>query len=151
MKKVYEVLLAATVLSLLSLFCACSNSYDKMVEEYNKKYFAIEPTAPNNPDISDNTFLPDNMLEKRYTFIKGYESRLAAPSGGASYDWTVKLPDVNDPEVIVEKSVCSEQIYNFFPERVFKTDTEATLVLTVTDSTGAEYIDTALIIVISRN
>ena len=83
------------------------------------KFFAIEPTAPNNPDISDNTFLPDNMLEKRYTFIKGYESSLAAPSGGASYDWTVKLPDVNDPEVIVEKSVCSEQIYNFFPERVF--------------------------------
>ena len=151
MKKVSVNILILTGILFLCLFCACSNSYDDMIEDFNSKYFSLEPSEPKNTDISDNTFLPENMLEKRYTFIKGYESSLAAPSGGNSYNWTVKLPDSNNPEITVEQSVCSEQIYNFIPERAFRTDTEATLVLTVTDSTGAEYIDTALIIVISRN
>ena len=139
------------LLVFLFVFTGCSNSYDKMLEDYNNKYFSLEPSEPKNTDITDNNFLPENMLEKRYTFIKGYESSLAAPSGGVSYNWTIKLPDSNNPEITVEQSVCSEQIYNFIPERAFRTDTEATLVLTVTDSTGTEYIDTALIIVISRN
>lgn len=129
----------------------CSTNYDEMIEDYNEKYFSLEPTKPNNPNISDENFLADNMLEKRYTFVKGYESSLAAPSGGEKYNWTIKTTDSRNPENIVEESVCSEQIYNFFPERAFKNDTETTLVLTVTDYSGTEYIDTALIIVISRN
>ena len=148
MKKIMHVLMMILMILSVLMFTACDSSYDKMLQDFNTEYFTLEPTPPLEKSITDASFSADQMLEKRYTFIKDYASSLIAPEGGVKYDWTLQT---EDEEGAKTESVCSERIYDFMPGVDIKMDTETTLVLTVTDSSGMEYIDTALIIVINRN
>ena len=145
MKKIGFMIFSLLIFSFL--FTACNSSYEGMIDDFNEQYFNLEPTEPENKTISDSGFSAEKMLEKRYTFIKGYESSLSAPAGGKKYDWALQM---EDGEEVTFESVCTERIYNFMPGTDIKSDVETTLVLTVTDTSGTEYIDTALIIVINR-
>jgi len=158
MKKIKQLLFSVFILFNGLLISSCANGYDEMLEDFNKENFSLEPTAPKETSINAEGFKPESMLERRYTFYVDYEASLTAPAGGAEYKWVVEKASSEDGSnaggssgAVVRETVCTKRTYNFMPGRDFKTNTETKLVLTVTDSSGTEYIDTALIIVINRN
>ena len=146
MKKVLRLVLMISVISLTLFISACSNSYDEMIDGFNKKYFSLTPTPPIEKRITDANFAQETMLELRYTFIQGYESTLVAPAGASSYLWKIQ----NSDGTMQEESLCEERIYTFIPEEVFEINAETKLVLTVTSEAGTEYIDTTIIVVLNR-
>ena len=150
MKKTVRLLCLFTGFLATCSFFSCTHSYDEMIEKFNDKNFSIESTPVKEKTIADEGFSADRMLESRYTFVKDYETSLSAPSGGASYKWEVQEMSAQNVEETERKTVCTKRVYNFMPGKDIALDKETTLVLTVTDSTGTVYIDTALIIVISR-
>ncbi len=148
MKKRFVGLYLFIALSVCVSLLSCSTSYDKMINDFNKQNFSLEVTPPKEYSINDSTFNPELMLEKRYTLLKGFETTLIAPSGGAKYEWVIKIEDEEGCE---SEIVSTKRKYSFMPGTDIKTDIETNLVLTVTDDSGAEYIDTALLIVINRD
>ena len=146
MKKVLRLVLMISVISLTLFISACSNSYDEMIDGFNKKYFSLTPTPPIEKRITDANFAQETMLELRYTFIQGYESTLVAPAGASSYLWKIQ----NSDGTMQEDSLCEERIYTFIPEEDFEINAETKLVLTVTSESGTEYIDTTIIVVLNR-
>ncbi len=150
MKKTVRFLGLFTILFVSSSFFSCTHSYDEMIEKFNDKNFSIESIPVKEKTIADEGFSAERMLESRYTFVKDYETSLSAPSGGVSYKWEVQEMSAQNIEETERKTVCTKRVYNFMPGKDIVIDKETTLVLTVTDSRGTEYIDTALIIVISR-
>lgn len=146
MKKVLHYVLIISIISLTLLISACSNSYDEMIDGFNKKYFSLTPTPPIEKRITDANFAQETMLELRYTFIQGYESTLVAPAGASSYLWKIQ----NSDGTMQEESLCEERIYTFIPEEDFEINAETKLVLTVTNEAGTEYIDTTIIVVLNR-
>ena len=135
-----------SIISLTLFISACSNSYDEMIDGFNKKYFSLTPTPPIEKRITDANFAQETMLELRYTFIQGYESMLVAPAGASSYLWKIQ----NSDGTMQEDSLCEERIYTFIPEEDFEINAETKLVLTVTSESGTEYIDTTIIVVLNR-
>ena len=150
MKKTVRFLCLFTVLFVTFSFFSCTHSYDEMIEKFNYKNFSNESIPIKEKTIADEGFSADRMLESRYTFVKDYETSLSAPSGGKSYKWEVQEMSARNKEEPERKTVCTNRVYNFMPGKDIALDKETTLVLTVTDPTGTVYIDTALIIVISR-
>ena len=151
MKKLVRLIFAELIISLCFVFNGCKDmhvvdSYDEMLQDYNSKYFTLTPTPPIEKRITDSNFNQDSMLEFRYTFIEGYEATLVAPLGGAKYSW-IKLKHDGTFE---DSPVCEKRIYDFVPEKDFEINTETKLVLTVTDESGTEYIDTTLIVVLNN-
>ena len=146
MKKVLRFVLMISIISLTLSISACSNSYDEMIDGFNKKYFSLTPTPPIEKRITDANFAQETMLELRYTFIQGYESTLVAPAGASSYLWKIQ----NSDGTMQEESLCEERIYTFIPEEDFEINAETKLVLTVTSESGTEYIDTTIIVVLNR-
>ena len=146
MKKVLHYVLIISIISLTLSISACSNSYDEMIDGFNKKYFSLTPTPPIEKRITDANFAQETMLELRYTFIQGYESMLVAPAGASSYLWKIQ----NSDGTMQEDSLCEERIYTFIPEEDFEINAETKLVLTVTSESGTEYIDTTIIVVLNR-
>ena len=146
MKKVLRFILMISIISLTLFISACSNSYDEMIDGFNKKYFSLTPTPPIEKRITDANFAQETMLELRYTFIQGYESMLVAPAGASSYLWKIQ----NSDGTMQEDSLCEERIYTFIPEEDFEINAETKLVLTVTSESGTEYIDTTIIVVLNR-
>lgn len=151
MKKFAWFGLGVFVLILSISFTSCKNvnnpkSYDEMLQVYNSKYFSLTPTDPIEKNINDSDFNQSSMLDLRYTFIEGYESTLAAPVGGAKYLWQKQ----NHDGTFAETPLCEKRIYNFAPEEDFEINAETKLVLTVTNNSGTEYIDTTIIVVLNR-
>ena len=146
MKKVLRLVLMISIISLTLFISACSNSYDEMIDGFNKKYFSLTPTPPIEKRITDANFAQETMLELRYTFIQGYESTLVAPAGASSYLWKIQ----NSDGTMQAESLCEERIYTFIPEEDFEINAETKLVLTVTNEAGTEYIDTTIIVVLNR-
>ncbi len=145
MKKSIEIVIKFCLLISGLFFISCSNTYDDLLNDFNDKYFSKEPTPVKEKKITDDDFAAEKMLENRYAFVKGYETSLSAPLDCTSYKWDVQKSEEEEPV-----TVCTKRVYNFLPGKDFKLDEETTLILTVTDAKGTEYIDTALIIVISR-
>ena len=154
MKKSIEIVIKFCLLISGLFFISCSNTYDDLLNDFNDKYFSKEPTPVKEKKITDDDFAAEKMLENRYAFVKGYETSLSAPLDCTSYKWEVQKGEQTEKSDETEQkeltTVCTKRVYNFMPGVDFKLDEEATLVLTVTDAKGTEYIDTALIIVISR-
>ena len=139
-----------TVISLLMI--SCSSSYDTMVQDFNKDYCVPESKPMPENSITEPGFVADSMLQPRYLFKDGYEVSLTAPSGGKSYNWELvyKVTSKYSSEEKEErKSICSKQSYSFMPGEDFAIGTENKLVLTVTDESGTEYIDTTIVIITS--
>ena len=147
MKKVYEVLLIVSAVLLLSLFCACSNSYDSLIDDYNKKYFHEVPSGTKEYTINSEAFEQTEMLEEAYEFSNGMSFSLVAPEGGASYKWTALVEDTQEKGKINKIEIGSEKTLLYSIPGVFRADVVNKLVLTVTDAAGTEYKDTALILI----
>ncbi len=151
MKKISKTLFLICLFISCLFFVSCSNTYDDLLNEFNNQYFSKEPTPVKEKKITDDDFAAEKMLENRYAFVKGYETSLSAPFDCTSYKWEVQKGEGTEGTEQKElTTVCTKRVYNFMPGVDFKLDEEATLILTVTDAKGTEYIDTALIIVISR-
>ena len=147
MKKITKVFLTIILAAFILLPISCNNSYEQMLEDFNGKYFTLTRTPPKECSITDSDFAPENMLEVRYTFLSGYESTLVAPGSALKYKWN-KCTKAGG---LIEPPLCTGRIYNFIPEEDFVVNEETPLVLTVTDTSGTEYIDITQIIVINRN
>lgn len=148
MKKSYKIIILHCLFIYCCFFVSCSNTYDDLLDAFNEKYFSQEPTPVEEKTVADDDFDPDKMLDRTYTFVDGFQTSLSAPAGAASYDWSIKDKKSKEGEA---KSVCNKQVFDFMPGKFFKAGEESTLVLTVTDTSGTVYIDTAVIILITRN
>ena len=145
MKKITGILSSVIIGFSLFTISACSISYDSMLEDFNKEYFA--PEHKKEKSVNDSGFKAETMLEPSYDFYEGYASSLIAPADAASYNW--KTPKANT-EPVEYKELSRERIYSFMPGKDFEAGSEIKLILTVTSQTGAEYIDTT-IVRINRN
>ncbi len=119
---------------------ACKNTYDTMLEDFNKKYFAAE--SGKDTSVEDDSFIAEDMLSPVYDFYEGYSSSLLAPADAASYLW--KSPKENTSPVEY-KELCKEREFSFMPGRDFAVGSETKVILTVTSKSGTEYIDTTII------
>ena len=151
MKALFE-LIATICLFLSALFCsACKNNYDIMVQDFNKEFCVPDSKKIPENSINEDGFVATSMLLPRYLFKEGYEVTLQAPSGGKTYNWelvnSVRGKTIKESEE--KTSVCNKQSYSFMPGEDFTIGTENKLVLTVTDDSGTEYIDTTIIIITS--
>ena len=141
------------VLISLGALCVfgCKNSYENMIEDFDKKYFVPENKEIPEFSIKASGFNADSMLESRYIFVEEYEVTLPGPAGGTSYKWElhtnpVYTTETKDFSFIPETNsfVISKNIYHI-------ESSETKLVLTVTDASGTEYIDTTKILISSRD
>lgn len=136
-----------SVIFAISLFVisACDITYDSMLRDFNKEYFA--PEHKKEKSVNDADFKAETMLEPSYDFYEGYVSSLTAPADAASYSWKTPKANVETPEY---KELGKDRVFSFMPGKDFEAGSEIKVILTVTSKTGAEYIDTT-IVRINRN
>lgn len=136
------------LLGLSLIFFSCSNSYESIIENYNKKYFKeIPQEGKREYTVDADDFDQCEMLAQVYEIEDGMNLSLVAPKGGSSYKWTAMVPVEENEEEVIE-TVLSDKINLVYPfPGVFKVNVVNKLILTVVDSSNTEYKDTALIIV----
>ena len=140
MKKVTGIFTVLLLVYCLFALSACGISYDSMLQDFNKSYFSPEPEKERS--VNDDDFEADKMLELAYDFYEGYASSLVAPADAASYSWTTPKSNTKPVEY---KELCKERIYNFMPGKDFAVGSEIKVILTVTNTAGAEYIDSTIV------
>ncbi len=132
---------------LIFILVSCSNSYNQVIDNFNKKYFHEEASE----DRVYSIYLPDfncsTMLSDSYELKNGMTLSLIAPDGGVSYKWTALVKDIKEKNKEVETDIAEQKSLSYRVPGVFRDDVVNKLVLTVTDSNGTEYKDTALIII----
>ena len=132
---------------LIFLLLSCSNSYNQVIDNFNKKYFHEEASDERVYSIYLPDFNCSTMLSDSYGLKKGTTLSLIAPDGGVSYKWTALVKDIKDKNKEVETDIAEQKKLSYRVPGVFRDDVVNKLVLTVTDSNGTEYKDTALIII----
>lgn len=136
------------VFSILS----CTNSYDELVDTFNRKYFAPAPAAEERFSATSPNFNPNDMLEQDYDFKDGFYINLEGPENAATYLWSYSEVDPDNAKKETEYiNVCSNKTFYFKTSDFFKIRHTYYLVLTitVTGEEGAvmEYIDKAKIFI----
>lgn len=132
---------------LIFLLLSCSNSYNQVIDNFNKKYFHEEASDERVYSIYLPDFNCSTMLSDSYELKMGTTLSLIAPDGGVSYKWTALVKDIKDKNKEVETDIAEQKSLSYRVPGVFRDDVVNKLVLTVTDSNGTEYKDTALIII----
>lgn len=132
---------------LIFLLLSCSNSYNQVIDNFNKKYFHEEASDERVYSIYLPDFNCSTMLSDSYELKKGMTLSLIAPDGGVSYKWTAIVKDIKEKNKEVETDIAEQKSLSYRVPGVFRDDVVNKLVLTVTDSNGTEYKDTALIII----
>lgn len=132
---------------LIFLLLSCSNSYNQVIDNFNKKYFHEEASDERVYSIYLPDFNCSTMLSDSYELKKGMTLSLIAPDGGVSYKWTALVKDIKEKNKEVETDIAEQKSLSYRVPGVFRDDVVNKLVLTVTDSNGTEYKDTALIII----
>ena len=132
---------------LIFLLLSCSNSYNQVIDNFNKKYFHEEASEERVYSIYLPDFNCSTMLSDSYELKKGTTLSLIAPDGGVSYKWTALVKDIEDKNKEVETDIAEQKSLSYRVPGVFRDDVVNKLVLTVTASNGTEYKDTALIII----
>ena len=129
---------------LISLLFSCTNSYDSMIDSFNRKYFSPEPPEENY-SITNIDFDASGMLEDAYVFPSDMYVNLEAPEDGTSYLWKCVSDDGTETEI------AKTRILYFKAPGVFKKGEENFLILivTATDLEGnvIEYTDKAEVII----
>lgn len=129
--------LFVAILILLSSLCACSYSYEAMVDELNGNF---SPT-PKRPSIKDPYYDYSRMISREYYYIEGgYDLFLIGPEDAMNYEW-----ELNGKIISKSKNL----FYNFEEEGI-PPNTENILKLTITTPRGAVCSDTAKILFLSR-
>lgn len=132
---------------LIFILVSCSNSYNQVIDNFNKKYFHEEASDERVYSIYLPDFNCSTMLSDSYELKKGMTLSLIAPDGGVSYKWTALVKDIKEKNKEVETDIAEQKSLSYRMPGVFRDDVVNKLVLTVTDSNGTEYKDTALIII----
>lgn len=137
---------------LISLFFSCTNSYDLMIDSFNRKYFLPEGPEDDKYSVLDPDFNPYEMLSDSYVFKDGYYINLDGPADAATYLWTIS--DIEDSEESVIE-VCNKQNLYCKTSDVFTARHSYKLVLTITvtkeEGAVVEYIDKSTITIIDQN
>ena len=144
MKKTLKIFL---IICSLFYFAACNNSYDIMIDSFNRKYFLSEQMSAEAYSVKDPDFNPAEMLLAAYTIPEGMYLSLEAPEGGDSYSWVF----IKDDGTPYDPPLSEERFLYYETPGPFKVREENDLVLTVTvtDDKGnvTEYIDKSVIII----
>lgn len=152
MKAFFKFLVVISIFLTSVFVSGCNNSYEYMIQDFNKENCIPESKRIHELSITDADFDADSMLLPRYFFKDGYEVTLTAPLGGKKYNWEL-VNNVKGKKILQENeekiTVCTKQSFSFMPGEDFEIGTENKLVLTVTGNTGTEYIDTTIVIITS--
>ena len=141
---------------LLSFVCicfiaSCRNSYDDMIQDFNEKYFTKGYLPPEPYTTQSNSFDETQMLEDIVSMIDGSIYNFTAPDGGEGciYEWKAYVPhkDSNGNEQMKEYEIGKERVLNYLAPGVFNSDKENKLTVTVTESSGKQYTDTAKVFI----
>lgn len=147
MKKIISLFSIVLLVLFCGLFSSCKDSYNSVIDNFNNKYFHQEASGERIYSIYSPDFDKSKMLSDSYELKNGMTLSLIAPDGGASYKWTALVPDYEDKNTENETDIGDEKNFTYNLPGVFRDDCVNKLVLTVTDITGTEYKDTALIII----
>ena len=135
----------------LFVFAGCDNSYDKMIEDFNSSYFSKGYKEPEPYTTSSSTFDEKQMLDEIVSMIDGSVTVFTAPEGGEGcvYEWKAHVPgkDSNGKDIMEETVLGNERVLPYSAPGVFNSDKENKLTVTVTESSGKQYTDTAKVFI----
>ena len=95
------------MLTLSSLLCACSNTIDSMIEDYNG-HFVVQVDLTDGSYPGDEDFDETLMLDEIYYAYTDGSFILAAPMGCNGYQWTIyNALDKDRTELAVKASIGS--------------------------------------------
>ena len=94
MKKVLRLVLMISIISLILSISACSNSYNDMIDGFNKKYFKKGYLPPEPYTTSSKDFKEGEMLDEIISMKDDSLTILTAPDGGeeSTYEWKALVP-----------------------------------------------------------
>ena len=142
MKKMPVIL---SLFLILISFISCSNSYDSMLDQFNRKYFSAEPAKEEPYSVKSSKFVASEMLSATYTVPENVYLNLEAPDNADFYLWTYEKEDGSSVVLGREKNLM------YKTPGLMKVREENDLVLTVkvADENGnlTEYIDKTIIII----
>ena len=152
MKKKFALLFTT---SLFILSCSNpGNSYEQMIDSFNRKFFEEDYVPPEEYSIENSSFKENEMLDDTFSFPTGYLIILEAPKGqdGCNYEWKAIVPQLDESgkEILKENVIGTSKTLKFTTPGVFSTDKENKLVLTVTEQSGKIYKDTATVFITSE-
>ncbi len=131
------------------LFVGCSNSYENMIEVFDKKYFSKEPPAIPEFSVYNDDFDEADMLDASYIFPTNTYINLEAPADGLSYSWNY-VDDNNE-----EHEFLNTRLLYFKTPGPFKEGEENTLVLKVSaldeNNNPLVYTDRAIVFLKKNN
>ena len=149
----------ATLPSIVALFvlmcvlCACGNSYNTLIIEYNSN-FAPVVEEESLPHVGDENFDPSSMLQPFYWIEDRSLMTLCVtgPDGASSYQWSVK-DKASDTAVDLGNTVLNARVISLYlpSAKNIKSGKAYSLILTVTDSAGTSYSDTATLYIQDNN
>ena len=146
MRKSICLISAVLSVAFCAIFFSCKNSYNSVIDSFNGKYFHEEASGERFYSIYSPDFNRNTMLADSYDLKKLMTLSLIAPDGGSAYKWTAIVQDIEDRHKENEIDIGNEKKLSYRLPGVFRDDCVNKLVLTVTDNSGTEYKDTALII-----
>ena len=149
--------LKAIIFVLLSMMImSCKNSYNELIDNFNKEFFSPERPVEDAYSVTNQGFDPDSMLDEYYTFKKGYFVNLEAPADALTYLWTYTgLYDTENPVTLSNKQYLYFNTAEAFNLKANENTHSFKLVLTITvtgaEGTVKEYIDSSTITIIDQN
>ena len=149
MKKRFNSILLITIITLL--MTACANSYNEMIDDFNKKYFTKGYLPPEPYTTKSKNFRESEMLDDIISMKEDTLTILTAPDGGEEclYEWKALVPakDDNGKSYMKETVIGNERTLSYKAPGVFNSDKENKLVVTVTEKAGREFTDTAKVFI----
>lgn len=151
MKKVLHYVLIISIISLTLSISACSNSYNDMIDGFNKKYFKKGYLPPEPYTTSSKDFKEGEMLDEIISMKDDSLTILTAPDGGveSTYEWKALVPkkDKNGKDYMDSAVIGNERTLSYKAPGVFNSDKENKLVVTVTEKSGRKFTDTAKVFI----
>ncbi len=147
----------AVVVAVLGIFASCSNGFDDMIEDYNSLFESPVSVTKSDAVIlgpGEPGFEENSMLALNYSFDYREKLYLAGPPRAATYVWIIQPILTENEEGYIGRDVETRK-YEIANSRyytmtmlscsIFERGKSYKLSLTVTDSTGKEYSDVAVL------
>ena len=150
MKALFKFLVVISIFITAVFVSGCKNSYENMIGEFNEKYFEKGYLPPQPYSVNSSGFVETAMLDDICTFSKDTYVQLIAPDAGdCKYEWKALVPqkDSSGNEFIKENVIGTERTLVYEIPGVFNTDKENKLILTIVQTSGKQYTDTAKVFI----
>ena len=151
MNSLFKLIAGICIFLSALFFSACKNSYDEMITSYNKQNMKTS-YQPHEPYTTHSKIFKENEILDEIVRIE-MEGRiiLAAPDGGegCAYEWKALVPSENEEgkDVMEAHVIGNERTLNYLVPGVFKAYRENKLTVTVTEESGKQYTDTAVVLI----